>query len=322
MKTIKTTISILLASLLLFGLSLSAFAAGGGALTDAGGDIVGIAHRGLWGEFPENTREAFRAAKEAGLDYVLADVSVTKDGVPVVMEALSAARMLSGAKTEAVADYSLEELRALPLRKGAGGAGNGDSPCTVPTLNEAIADAAENGYTLVFKFDAAALDTVLSALRAKGVDTPVLLLTAKSEIDDRVLGLDSGANDYLTKPFDMKELLARIRAMTRVTSVQPDKTLTCGKVTLDCSSYDLAGPGGSSKLAGKEFQMMEMLMRNPRQLISTELFMDRIWGFDSEAELNNVWVYISMLRKKLKAIDADIEIKAQRGLGYYLEIQS
>ena len=163
---------------------------------------------------------------------------------------------------------------------------------------------------------------VLRAMRENGDRTPVLLLTAKSEIDDRVLGLDSGANDYLTKPFDMKELLARIRAMTRATSVQPDKTLTRGKVTLDCSSYDLSGPGGSCKLAGKEFQMMEMLMRNPRQLISTELFMDRIWGYDSEAELNNVWVYISMLRKKLKAIDADIEIKAQRGLGYYLEVQT
>ena len=162
---------------------------------------------------------------------------------------------------------------------------------------------------------------VLKKMRENGDSTPVLLLTAKSEIDDRVLGLDSGANDYLTKPFDMKELLARIRAMTRVLSVQPDKTLTCGKVTLDCSSYDLTGPGGSFKLAGKEYQMMEMLMRNPRKLISTEHFMDRIWGYDSEAELNIVWVYISMLRKKLKAIDADIEIKAQRGVGYYLEGQ-
>ena len=162
---------------------------------------------------------------------------------------------------------------------------------------------------------------VLRKMREEGDSTPVLLLTAKSEIDNRVTGLDSGANDYLTKPFDMKELLARIRAMTRVLSVQPDKMLTSGKVTLDCSSYDLTGPGGSFKLAGKEFQMMEMLMRSPRKLISTEHFMDRIWGYDSEADLNVVWVYISMLRKKLKAIDADIEIKAQRGVGYYLEVQ-
>ena len=163
---------------------------------------------------------------------------------------------------------------------------------------------------------------VLRRMRARGDSTPVLLLTARGEIDDRVTGLDSGANDYLTKPFDMKELLARIRAMTRVLSVQPDKTVSFGKVTLDCASYDLRGPGGSTKLAGKEFQMMEMLMRNPRKLVSTETFMDRIWGYDSEAELNIVWVYISTLRKKLKGIDADIEIKAQRGLGYYLEVRS
>ena len=163
---------------------------------------------------------------------------------------------------------------------------------------------------------------VLRRMRARGDSTPVLLLTARGEIDDRVAGLDSGANDYLTKPFDMKELLARIRAMTRVLSVQPDKTISFGSVTLDCASYDLTGPGGSTKLAGKEFQMMEMLMRNPRKLVSTETFMDRIWGYDSEAELNIVWVYISTLRKKLRGIGADIEIKAQRGLGYYLEVRS
>ena len=163
---------------------------------------------------------------------------------------------------------------------------------------------------------------VLRRMRARGDRTPVLLLTAKAEIDDRVTGLDSGANDYLTKPFDMKELLARIRAMTRVLSVQPDKTIRFGNITLDCAGYELSGPGGSCRLAGKEFQMMEMLMRNPRTLISTETLMDRIWGFDSEAELNIVWVYISTLRKKLKGIDADVEIKAQRGLGYYLEVRS
>ena len=163
--------------------------------------------------------------------------------------------------------------------------------------------------------------SVLKSMRAAGDNTPVLLLTARSEIDDRVTGLDSGANDYLTKPFDMKELLARIRAMTRVPSVQADTRLCAGNVTLDCANYELSGPGGSVKLANKEFQMMEMLMRSPKKLISTEFFMDRIWGYDSEAELNVVWVYISYLRKKLAAIDADIQIRAQRGLGYYLEVQ-
>ncbi len=186
-------------------------------------------------------------------------------------------------------------------------------------------------YLATGNYDGAILDVmmpkldgfqVLRRMRERGDSTPVLLLTAKAEIDDRVAGLDSGANDYLTKPFDMKELLARIRAMTRLLSVQPDKTIRFGQVALNCASYDLSGPGGNCKLAGKEFQMMEMLMRDPRKLISTEAFMDRIWGFDSEAELNIVWVYISTLRKRLKAIDADIEIRSQRGLGYYLEVLS
>ena len=207
---------------------------------------------------------------------------------------------------------------------------------TILTRNNYAVDVVCDGksaldYLATGNYDGVILDVmmpkkdgfeVLRTMRALGDRTPVLLLTARSEIDDRVAGLDSGANDYLTKPFDMKELLARIRAMTRVLSVQPDKTISFGSVTLDCASYDLTGPGGSTKLAGKEFQMMEMLMRNPRKLVSTETFMDRIWGYDSEAELNIVWVYISTLRKKLRGIGADIEIKAQRGLGYYLEVRS
>ena len=161
---------------------------------------------------------------------------------------------------------------------------------------------------------------VLKRMRSAGNRTPVLMLTARSEIDDKVTGLDSGANDYLTKPFDTKELLARIRAMTRAGSVQPDATLNAGNLSLNCASYELTGPSGRFRLVGKEFQMLEMLMRNPKKLISVDAFMDRIWGYDSETEQNVVWVYISYLRKKLEAVGANVKIKAQRGVGYYLEV--
>ncbi len=162
--------------------------------------------------------------------------------------------------------------------------------------------------------------TVLKTIRAKGNLIPVLLLTAKSEIDDKVTGLDLGANDYLTKPFAPPELLARIRAMTRTQTAQATSSLTIGNITLDTSSYELSSPTGSFRLANKEYQMMELLMRNPKQLISTERFMEKIWGYDSEAEINVVWVYISYLRKKLTALHADIAIKATRNAGYSLEV--
>lgn len=161
--------------------------------------------------------------------------------------------------------------------------------------------------------------TVLQEIRKKGSLIPVLLLTAKSEVDDKVLGLDAGANDYLTKPFNSRELLARIRAMTRTQTVQATSQLKMGNVTLDRATYELSTPSGSYRLANKEFQMMEMLMSNPKNLISSERFMEKIWGYDSEAEINVVWVYISYLRKKLAALHADIQIKAMRNAGYTLE---
>lgn len=161
--------------------------------------------------------------------------------------------------------------------------------------------------------------TVLREIRKKGSLIPVLLLTAKSEVDDKVLGLDAGANDYLTKPFNSRELLARIRAMTRTQTAQANSQLKIGNVTLDRATYELSTPSGSYRLANKEFQMMEMLMRNPKNLISSERFMEKIWGYDSEAEINVVWVYISYLRKKLAVLHANIQIKALRNAGYTLE---
>lgn len=160
---------------------------------------------------------------------------------------------------------------------------------------------------------------VLRRVRQAGSSIPILMLTAKSEIDDKVAGLDAGANDYLTKPFSTRELLARIRAMTRVQSGQVSSRLTFGNITLDQTTYELSTPTGSFRLANREYQMMELLLRNPRQTISTERFLERIWGYDSEAELNVVWVYISYLRKKLTALNANVQIRVSRNVGYSLE---
>ena len=204
---------------------------------------------------------------------------------------------------------------------------------TILERNNYLVDTAYDGqealeYLEADNYDGVILDimmpkvdgiTVLREIRKKGNLIPVLLLTAKSEVDDKVIGLDAGANDYLTKPFNSRELLARIRAMTRTQTVQANSQLKIGNVTLDRATYELSTASGSYRLANKEFQMMEMLMSNPKNLISSERFMEKIWGYDSEAEINVVWVYISYLRKKLAALHADIQIKAMRNAGYTLE---
>ena len=203
---------------------------------------------------------------------------------------------------------------------------------TIFEKNHYSVDPVYNGedalsYLQSGNYDVAVLDimmpkkdgiTVLRKVREAGSQIPILMLTAKSEVEDKVLGLDSGANDYLAKPFDTKELLARIRSITRSQTVQDNK-LRMGNVTLDRSTFELSSTNGCFRLANKEFQMMEFLMSNPHHIISAERFMEKIWGYDSEVEINVVWVYISYLRKKLDALHADIQIKASRNAGYSLE---
>lgn len=207
--------------------------------------------------------------------------------------------------------------------------------CTILKHSNYSVDAVYNGadaveYLESGVYDVAIFDIMmpvmdgiiaLKKVRESGNNVPIIMLTAKSQIDDKVLGLDSGANDYLTKPFAAKELLARIRAVTRNAAANEvfNNVLKYGNVTLDLTTYELALVEGSFKLANKEFQMMEMLMKNTSVIISQESFMDKIWGFESEAESNVVWVNISYLRKKLKTIGADINIKATRNVGYSLE---
>lgn len=207
---------------------------------------------------------------------------------------------------------------------------------TILERNNYGVDAVYNGqealdYLACGQYDGVILDimmpvvdgiTVLKTLRSQGNLVPVLLLTAKSEVDDKVEGLDSGANDYLTKPFQVKELLARIRAMTRTAAAQGSTKLHLGNVTLDQATFQLSTPSGQVRLANKEYQLLELLMRHPRQLFSTQRLMERIWGCDSDAELNVVWVCISNLRKKLAALHATVAIKATRNAGYALEEQA
>jgi DNA-binding response OmpR family regulator len=183
-------------------------------------------------------------------------------------------------------------------------------------------------YIMATDYDAIVLDImmpgmdgieVLTNLRNNGITTPVMLLTAKGEIEDRVNGLNAGADDYLPKPFATSEFIARVTALTRRRGAYTSSVLKNGSTSLDCSSYELSYDGAFVRLNNKEFQMMELFMRNPHHVFSTETLMDRIWGLDAEAEIDVVWTYIGFLRKKLKQLGADIEIKTVRGAGYKLE---
>lgn len=161
---------------------------------------------------------------------------------------------------------------------------------------------------------------VVQALRARGDRTPILLLTAKAEVEDRIQGLDLGADDYLPKPFAMGELLARIRAMLRRREEFTPDLLTMGNLSLDRQSYTI-GVGENRILLPKlEFQMMELFLLNRGIYLSTEDILVKVWGYDTDAEIGVVWVYISYLRKKLNSLGADVALKAKRGIGYTLEL--
>ena len=161
---------------------------------------------------------------------------------------------------------------------------------------------------------------VLKELRQAQIETPVLMLTAKSELEDKINGLDCGADDYLTKPFQTGELLARVRAMTRrkgeITSQDP----IFGDLTLKKRTREIVSGSASVKLGLKEFALLETLMLNPKQIISKEQLIEKVWGFDSEAEYNNVEVYISFVRKKINFVGSTVQIKVNRGIGYFLEM--
>ena len=188
------------------------------------------------------------------------------------------------------------------------------------------ADALE--HIVSSEYDALVLDImmpgldgieVLTAARSRGVTAPALFLTAKGEVEDRVAGLDAGADDYLPKPFATSEFLARVRALVRRSGAYAPSVLSFGGVELDCSRYTLRANGGELRLNNKEHQLMELFMRHPRQVFSTMHLMEKVWELNSESDMDVVWTYIGFLRRKLRQLGADVEIKTIRGAGYILE---
>ncbi len=196
-------------------------------------------------------------------------------------------------------------------------------------LVDAVPDGAEAvDYALAENYDGIILDWMmpekdgveaLREMRKQGIRTPCILLTARDAVEDRVTGLDAGADDYLSKPFNGKELLARVRAMLRRRDTYVPDVISCEGLQLDKTSCELRCRDQAVRLTGKLYQMMELLVENPKHLFSAQQLMEKIWGWDSDAEINVVWVNISQLRKKLGEIGSDMEIRVYRGTGYALE---
>lgn len=195
---------------------------------------------------------------------------------------------------------------------------------------DAVSDGAEAlAYAQAESYDGIILDImmpkrsgleVLQRLRAEGCRTPILLLTARAEVEDQIQGLDLGADDYLPKPFSMELLLARVRAMLRRREEFTPNILRQGNISLNQQTYELSGGGQSFVLPKLEYRLMELLMLNKNVYLSTEDLLVKVWGYDTEAELGAVWVYISYLRKRLAALNADVVIAAKRNVGYRLEV--
>ncbi len=199
--------------------------------------------------------------------------------------------------------------------------------------NHFSVDTVANGldaytYGLTGAYDGIVLDVmmpkmngfeVLEKLRGENIQTPIMMLTARGQKQDRITGFNAGADDYLPKPFDPDELLSRVRAILRRGGDYKPTVLSFGDVRLNTSSGELSCGGRTVSLSGREFQVMELFMRMPHMTLSAERLLEKIWGWDSDAEINVVWVNISNLRKKLKGLDANVTIRAIRGLGYALE---
>ena len=209
-----------------------------------------------------------------------------------------------------------------------------EAVCDILTYHKYMVDAVYDGqealdYARAENYDGIILDVmmpkksgleVLKTLRSEGNRTPVLLLTARSEVEDRIEGLDLGADDYLPKPFVMGELLARIRAMLRRREDFTPDILTCGNISLNMSSFELSTPKETVTLPKLEYRLMETFMLNQGMYLSADQLLEKVWGYETDAEVGTVWVYISNLRKKLAALSANVEIQAKRNIGYRLEV--
>ena len=211
-----------------------------------------------------------------------------------------------------------------------------DLSAAVRTLLERsgyIVDAVYDGaaavdYAAAEKYDGIIMDWMmpeqdgveaLREIRRRGINTPCLLLTARDALEDKVTGLDAGADDYLSKPFNGRELLARVRAMLRRRETWAPDVVSWEDLQLDKNSCELRCGSRTVRLTGKVYQLMELFMENPKHLFSVQQLMDKIWGWESEAEINVVWVNISQLRKKLAELETETEIRVHRGTGYSLE---